>query len=230
MKVYTSTFYKSNISPYLLFYQKQVFKMLGIELHQICDNDITHGDFMNRILREEDADYFIFFDIDCIPLNPKVIKKVLDEVVNKKTISGCAQTANQYYNGENIYVGPCFFCISKEVYNLLGQPDLNEDREVKVDAGGILSKLAPNHNINLSFWYPTAIEEAKWKLYPDKMFGIGTTYEDSVYHLFESRYTANIAKFVRKSKTTINENWKLNPLKYLIIKSEILMFQIKNKF
>ncbi|WP_434037637.1 hypothetical protein [Formosa sp. 4Alg 33] len=226
MKIHISTFYKSNISDYLLFYQKQVFKMLGLELNQICDNDISHGDFMTRILRDTEADYFVIFDIDCIPLKKEAISRVIEEIKDN-TISGCAQTAKHFNNGKNIYVGPCFFAISKEVYNLLGRPDLNENKVLEVDAGGILSKLAPEYGVKLNYWYPTDVEEEKWELYPDKVFGIGTTYEGLVYHLFESRYQKNIVKFIRKSNATINNNWSLNPIKYAVIKLEILLFKIK---
>ena len=230
MKVYTSTFYKSNISPYLLFYQKQVFKMLGIELHQICDNDITHGDFMTRTLRDVDADYFVIFDIDCIPLKPEAIIKVLSQVKDNKTLAGCAQTASHFNDGKNVYIGPCFFAISKALYLDLAAPDLNRNEELEVDPGGVLTKLAKEKGYALKYWYPTDIEEEKWKLYPDGMFGIGTTYESLVYHLFESRYDQNIVKFIKKSKQTITNNKNRNPLLYVLIQLEIQMFKIKMKF
>lgn len=228
--VYISSFYKSNISPYLLFYQKQVFKMLGIKLHQICNNDISHGDFMTQTMREVDSKYFVFFDIDCIPLKVEAIQKVIAQIKNKPAIAGSAQTANQYKDGQNIYVGPFFLAITKNVYDMLGSPDLNTDNNEAVDVGGILTKLAPQHNVELHYWYPTHVEEERWPLYPDKVFGIGTTYNHLVYHLFESRYSKNIVKFVRRSKCSINDNWQRNPLTYALVILNIQLFKIKMKF
>lgn len=227
--IYISSFYKSNISPYLLFYQKVVFKMLGIPLHQILDDNISHGTFMTKTLRSVDADYFVFFDIDCIPLSPKVIPIIIEQIKDNKTIAGAAQTANQYNEGKNTYVGPFFMGISKKVYQLLDEPDLNESKIDEVDVGGILSKLAPQKNITLKYWYPTDVEQDKWPLYPTGKFGIGTTYEDLAYHLFESRYSYNIVRFIKKSKATIHNHWKLSPLRYFIVVFQIQVFKIRTR-
>ncbi len=228
--VYISSFHKSNISPYLLFYQKMVFKMLGIELHQIKDDNSSHGDFMTKTLKTINADYFIFFDIDCIPLSTQAITKLLDQIKDNKTIAGAAQTANQFNEGKNTYVGPFFMGISKTAYSVLEQPDLNRDNQKEVDVAGILSKKANEKNIKLKYWYPTHVEISKWPLYPEGEFGIGTTYDNLAYHLFESRYSANIVRFIRKSKETVNIHWKLNVLRYASVILQIQLFKVKMKF
>jgi hypothetical protein len=201
--------------------------MLGIPLNQILDNDISHGDFMTRTLRTMDAKYFIFFDIDSIPLSPKAITNLLEDIKDKNTIAGAAQTGNQFNEGKNTYVGPFFMGISKDVYLKLDQPDLNASKKNEVDVAGILSKNAPTKGIKLKYWYPSNVEEIKWPLYPQGNFGIGTTYENLAYHLFESRYSANTVRFIRKAKNTIHKHWYLNPLRYAIVFTQMQWFKIK---
>jgi len=50
----------------------------------------------------------------------------------------------------------------------------------------------------------TDFEVAKWDL-PDRpqSYGIGTTYDNTTYHLFECRENANIERFVKKCEETI---------------------------
>lgn len=224
--LYISSFYKSNIPRYFTFYQKKVFQILGYEIHQICNNKISHGDFLNKVLTEVDAEYFIFFDIDCIPLSSNAITELYYLISDKKTIAGAAQTANQFNDGKNLYVGPFFFGISRDLFFELGRPDLN--RNENFDVGGQLTDIAKKNEIKFSYWYPTEVEVEKWELYKNGTFGIGTTYDNKVYHLFESRTSAHIPKLIRKAKGVIYRNINYLNFRHLLVILEIQLFRFGN--
>ena len=48
--------------------------------------------------------------------------------------------------------------------------------------------------------YPSNVEIPKWKFKDGCMFGIGTTYENKVYHHFEGRRFARENLFTQKVK------------------------------
>ena len=77
-----------------------------------------------------------------------------------------------------------------------------------VDAGQHLSEVVAQQGGNLVYWWPTHIEEDKWPLYHPihTRFGLGTTYNDNIYHAFYSR--SNLSnRFLDKCKYLLkNDN------------------------
>jgi hypothetical protein len=59
---------------------------------------------------------------------------------------------------------------------------------------------------NLKYWWPTDIEEEKWYLHHPvhNKFGIGTTYNDLIYHAFFSREN-NSDGFINKCKSILGQ-------------------------
>lgn len=202
------SFYKSNVSYSVIKGQRDVFESLGIGINQIIDDNISHGDFLNRILRDpKSPEYLVFFDIDCIPLKRQAIIKLLSQILDKKTIAGAAQTASHLLNGKNIYIGPFYFGISKTVYQSLGNPDMKEC--AYCDVGGMLTMIAKfQGEAKIKFWYPTHVQVPKWDLYMHGKFGLGTTYSNLVYHAFESRLGESDNSFVRKCREVITKRIK----------------------
>ena len=198
------SFYKSNINQSVIKAQKDVFSAFGLRINQIADDEISHGDFLNKICNDTiSPEYIIFFDIDCIPIKKEAISKVLYQIKDGKTIAGAAQTCNHVLNGENLYVGPFFLGLSKTVYNKLNCPDMNEGSFW--DVAGLLSIAAVYHKkTRIKYWYPTDVEEPKWDLYKNGKFGIGTTYENLVYHAFESRLGSCDNGFIKKCSQVLN--------------------------
>ena len=66
------SFCNSNIPKSVPYYQKEVFQLFAIPLVQVIGN-ITHAEFMEKILKECEQKYLIFFDIDAIPLKKECI-------------------------------------------------------------------------------------------------------------------------------------------------------------
>ena len=199
------SFYKSNVASEIIKKQKLVFEHFGLTINQILDDDITHGDFLNKTINDANTpDFLIFFDIDCIPLNKKAITKLVSQIRDRKSIAGAAQTANQFLQGKNIYVGPFFFGISKTVYWNLNSPDMNDG--AIWDVGGLLTMVARfQREVNIRFWYPSSVEVPKWNLYKKCKFGLGTTYEKLVYHAFESRLGESDNAFVKKCNEILKQ-------------------------
>lgn len=197
------SFYNHNINVEVPKLQKAVFQKLGFSINQICNNHISHGDFLTFVCRNvKDTDYLIFFDIDCIPINKEWILKLLVDLLEPETIVGAAQTANHLNNGQNLYVSPFFFAISTAYLKELSYPHLNVT--IKMDAGQNLTKQIIKKGGNIKYWWPTYIEEEKWYLHhPDhNRFGLGTTYNDTIYHAFSARDNLS-DNFIKKCQSIL---------------------------
>lgn len=199
-------FYNSKVNPKIPRYQKAVFRHFGFNILQVVDESFpTHGDFLNHICQTvTDTEYIIIFDIDCIPTKKNWLHKLLSDIQQPRTIVGAAQTANHLRNGKNLYVSPFFFAISTAYLKELNYPDLKMTSDM--DAGQNLTEQIRINGGNIKYWWPTDIEEVQWNLYHPEhtKFGLGTTYNDCIYHAFFSRFDlAN--RFVIKCKSILPE-------------------------
>lgn len=200
------TFYKSNINPDIPKYQKMVFDKFGISINQILDDKLSHAEFLNKITRTvKDTDYLVFFDIDCIPTNRKWILNLFEDIiVHGYEFIGAAQTANHLVNAQNLYISPFFCCISSKLLKQLNYPDSNNTESI--DVWQNITDKSIEQNIRIKYWWPTSIEEEKWYLHHPihNKFGLGTTYNDCIYHAFYSR-TDNSDRFLNKCKEILQK-------------------------
>lgn len=212
-KIYS--FYNKEVNPRVPVYQKAVFRHFGFQIEQVFNNFFSHGDFLNDICkRVTDTKYLIVFDIDCIPVNKKWINDLLKDLKQPATLVGAAQTANHLREGKNLYISPFFFAIATSYLKELNYPDMRMTEQIKksndfpdaVDAGQHLSEVVVQRGGNLVYWWPTHIEEDKWPLYhPEhRRFGLGTTYNDNIYHAFYSR--SNLSNRFQKKCKKLLEN------------------------
>jgi hypothetical protein len=200
------SFYNEQVNPNVPIYQKRVFDKFGLTINQVFIKKMYHGTFLNRICKEVvDTDYIIVFDIDCIPLSSKWLSALLDDLLEPNTIVGCAQTANHLQDGKNLYVSPFFFGISTKYLEELNYPDM--DNTDVYDSGQNLTEVIRAKGGNIKYWWPTHIEEPIWNLYHPEhsKFGLGTTYNDLVYHAFFSRDDLS-QRFIEKCKSVLGEN------------------------
>jgi len=183
--------------------QKAVFEKLGFSINQVYNNYVSHGDFLTFVCRNvTDTDYLVFFDVDCIPINKDWILKLFVDLLMPCTIVGSAQTANHLNNGQNLYVSPFFFAISTAYLKELDYPDLGVT--IDMDAGQNLTAQIIKNAGNVKYWWPTHIEEEKWFLHHPvyNRFGLGTTYNDTIYHAFCSRENLS-SNFIRKCESIL---------------------------
>jgi hypothetical protein len=209
------SFYNKDVNPEVPILQKAVFKHFGFTVNHIFNNKFSHGDFLNDVCRtEHDTDYLIIFDIDCIPTQKKWFSLLMDDLLEPHCLVGAAQTANHLRDGKNLYVSPFFFAISTEYLKMLQYPDMRMTKQIKkredfpdaVDAGQFLSESVIRQGGKLKFWWPTHIEEDKWPLYHPEhsRFGLGTTYNDSIYHAYYSRNNLS-DRFLNKCRSVLSE-------------------------
>ncbi len=200
------SFYNKNVDKNFPLYQKKVFNLFGYKINQLTDYRLTHAEFINHVVQaEKKIDFLIFFDIDCIPTSPNTINILLSQLLDHKTMVGAAQSANHIDEGKNLYVGPFFLGISTKMLKELDYPDFRE-KEGQYDVAQYFSeKVRETKNYNIRYWWPTNIEVPRWKLHQSKMgFGLGTEYENLVYHAFESR-KADDPRFLKKCKTILDQ-------------------------
>ncbi len=204
------SYYNHQVSVRLANYQRAVFDYFGFEINQVENNEYTeHGDFLNDITRNiTDPDFIIFFDIDCIPVKRDWFNKLVSDLLKPETIVGAAQTANHLQNGKNLYISPFFCAISTAYLKKLNYPDLKMNDAM--DGGQNLTEAIRKDGGNICFWWPTDIEEELWDLYhPEhKRFGMGTTYNDAIYHAFFSRMDKS-ERFIRKCKSVLPWYYRL---------------------
>lgn len=189
------SFYNSNINPKVVEYQKKVFDHFGLPIEQI-ETGMRHPEAIDFYLKTADWDSVAIFDIDCIPLVNNLIE-IAEMGVQTGCLYGAAQCANHL--NDFVYCSPAFMCFKKATWLAAGKPSFVEGNGF--DVGGYFSSL-----VQMLLLYPTHVEAPKWKLTPTEYFGNGTTYDDIVYHAFESRYNnVSTSMFINKCKEVISE-------------------------
>ena len=197
------TFYSSDLNKDIVDNQKKVFNHFGLDINQVCCNPwVSHAKHVDDFIKNlgDDWDHIIVFDIDCIPLNEKIIPETIATILNENTICSVAQKASHIPNSI-IYASPAFIGFSKETFNFLGRPSFRET--YRSDCGGELTHLAIEKNTDVKLLFPTSVETPKWPLTEDIMFGLGTNYDNSIFHSFESRMN-NYNIFNKKCEEILN--------------------------
>lgn len=189
----------TNLPSVILQKQKEVFAKLKLPLTQFV-GDAQHGAFLEHILKTTKKDYIIFFDADCIPLTDNIYDIILNEISSEKSIIGIEQTGEPRYH---IYAGPACLGLPVSVYHEIGQPRL--EQTFRSDTAEEITWCCEERAIKVKHFKVSHIEQPKWRLGYDRMFGIGTTYSfnniNVLYHQFESRY--NYTPFLNKCNSIL---------------------------
>jgi hypothetical protein len=198
--------YMNNIPERVVECQKQVFDTFNMELNQEFTDLSFHHDWMDQKIKSLDFDILIFFDIDCIPLKPKLYEYIVDQISDDNSIIGVEQV-NQTRTPNFVYAAPACFGITKKVYEKLNSPSFKLRDEY--DCGGEFSWVAPKYGVNVKLFEITSSLNKKWKCL-NKRYGNGTTYDDWLYHQFEIRFfdiatqdKINAYQFIKKCKEII---------------------------
>jgi hypothetical protein len=195
------TFYNEKINNELVNYQKKVFDKLNIKIEQIyVTNWVSHGQSIDDYLKliDDENEVIVLFDIDCIPLNSTYISECVKWAQENIGILGNSQTGQGLKppHNEFVYVGPSYMVFSIKTYNMLGRPSFNENK--RSDCGGELTRLCIDKNFKVNFLMPTDVKIKTFLLYNKIWYGYGTTYENSIFHSFESRFKKKDKIFIDK--------------------------------
>lgn len=192
----------------ILFYQRKIFENIGLKINQIIGYALTdddkykeHGEYFSEIINRNTEDYFIFFDVDCIPLSIDFLKKIQNDIQDGNTLSGAIGCANHINNME-LYVHSCFLGTSKKLFKDCGSPDLKFFENG--DTAQRFTQICKQLNKKCIFWNVTNSKDLIWDLIPvNKKFGHGTIYENQIYHQFEIRKQIYQSMYIEKCKSIL---------------------------
>jgi hypothetical protein len=186
-----------NLDPVFLHCQKLVFDAIGLPVNQHRVDGFRHWDWMEWVLRyHRDIDIFVFIDADAVPKSRHAVEHAIAAAMQGR-VFGCAQAANHLEtNRDHVYAGPFFMALARSTWQRLGEPSFAPAHDRDVAQGLTLAAQAQGCEVEL--WQPSEVELPRWRLgATGQFFGIGTTYGDQLYHLFESRGGQHLERFVR---------------------------------
>jgi hypothetical protein len=184
---------------------RKVMSHFNIPMNYHHLNRIDHGLWMHHIINTSNSDVVVFFEPDCIPLNFTFLKYIQYSFLHESFVGIC-QVSNHLPPKSHLYAGPGFYCISTKCFKKLGSPHLTGT--ARSDTAEELSYLAEKSEIRYRALLPNCYEkpatEGRWALGCVGYFGIGTVYDNSIYHLFQSRKSENIELFIHRCSEVIS--------------------------
>jgi len=73
MKISYHTLHWDNVDTRILNSHKKVFNNFGIDI-QYTNMNVNQGVWMTGVCRNTISDVYVFFEVDCVPLNKQVIE------------------------------------------------------------------------------------------------------------------------------------------------------------
>jgi len=193
-----------NVDSRMLFAHKKVMKHFDIPMVYHNINGANHGVWMDTVVENSTADVVVFFEPDCIPIDESRVVKCI-QYAYKNSFVGIAQVSNHIPPRSHIYAAPGFYCINRKIYDQLGRPSFTETR--RSDTAEEISYIAEQHGIRYRALMPIAFEheptEGLWPLSNLGYYGIGTVFDNTVYHLYQSRLSQNIDLFIKRCEQVI---------------------------
>jgi len=204
MKVSINTFYFPNSNQEFISAHKKVMEHWNVPVNYY-EQVIRHGDFMNSIMENTDAEIVGFLDIDCIPLSGDAIMELVQFVGLNKSIAGNVQATNHLPPMTHTFIAPSCFFIYKPLWVALGKPSFLETQ--RSDVAEELCYIAEQNGVRMKAFYPTHFErepeEGVWRLNNYGLYGVGTVFANKFYHLFQSRMETNVQLFIKRCKEVV---------------------------
>lgn len=204
MKLSINTLYFPNSNPDFVNAAKGVHSHFNLSVNY-WEIQARHGAWMDHVMNSTDADVVGFLDIDCIPLTKDAVVELVKFTAKNKSIAGCAQATNHIPPMTHIFVAPCCFFIWKPLWVALGKPSFTEtDRS---DVCEEVCYIAEANGVRMKSLYPTHFEkepeEGVWRLHNYGLYGVGTTFQNKFYHLYQSRFQSNVDLFIQRCKEVV---------------------------
>jgi len=195
------TYYRDNIPPPLVAAQARVFAHFDIPLKQWLDNDLSHAQWLERMLSDpQDDGPVVIADIDAFPLSRAGFDRMV-AVATSGALIGLSQVAN-HKDPTRIYAGPMFMALPPTLYAGLGAPGL--ERNDAQDVAQALTDLSKEQGKAVELIPPRMAVQPKWALSDQGLFGVGTFYgEMEFFHLFQSRKRNSVDLFCAVAAGTI---------------------------
>ena len=204
MKVDFYSLHWDNVNQDMLDAHKRVMSHFDIPMNYHNHDGANHGKWMQQVINTSTSNVVVIMEPDCIPLNKTYIEYI-KYVHRLETFVGIAQVSNHIPPKSHIYAAPGFYAISKKAYTRLGRPSFTET--YRSDTAEEISYLAEEMGIKYRALMPTYFEKASsegyWALSNLGYYGIGTVFDNSMYHLYQSRMAENIELFVKRCDEVI---------------------------
>ena len=207
MKLQLNSLYWPNYNQKMLMAHKKVMDHFGLVV-TYCEDQINHGEWMDRIISSSKADVIGFIEPDCIPLTREIVLDSARYALNNESFVGIAQASNHIPPKSHIYAAPAFYFISKKCwekvkvsYSETQRSDVGEEFCYKAEALGIRYRT----------YYPNFFErepvEGVWPLGSFGYYGVGTVFHNSIYHLYQGRMGNNADLYVKRCEQVINKTF-----------------------
>lgn len=204
MKIEFSTLYWENTPKRQMDAHRDVMHALDIPVNYY-EETIPHGYWIDRVMKNSTSDILVFFDSDCVPIDYNNVMDCIRYVDKTRTFLGIAQVSNHISPKSHIYAAPAFFVIARECWENLGQPSFSET--YRGDVAEEVSYRAEERGVRYRCLYPSTFErepaEGVWPLGNFGYYGIGTTFENTVYHLYQGRMASNLDLFCQRCEEIV---------------------------
>ena len=205
MKISLNTLYFPNSNPEFIEAAKSVHQKFDLVINY-HEHAVRHGAWMDHVINESTADVVGFLDIDCIPLTANAVKDMIKFVAKNKSIAGCAQATNHIPPMSHIFVAPCCFFIWRPLWEAIGRPSFTETN--RSDVCQEVCYVAEANGVRMKALYPSFFErepeEGVWRLHNYGLYGVGTTFQNQFYHLYQSRFQSNVDLFIQRCKEVVD--------------------------
>ena len=153
-----------------------------------------------------------FLELFCKHIRIHCNKNLFDYIkyaYKNETFVGIAQVSNHIPPKSHIYAAPGFYAISKSAYIKLGNPSFTETR--RSDTAEEICYMAEGRDMKYRALIPTYFEkpssEGLWPLSNLGYYGIGTVFDNSIYHLYQSRMAENVDMFIKRCDQVIKNKF-----------------------
>jgi hypothetical protein len=205
MKASIHTLKWKDNNPQVIEHHKKVLDYFGLPVNYTEEN-IHHGQWIDRTLSTFDSEIFVFLDSDCVPIDGDAIHDAI-ELCQNGYLVGNAQVTNCIKAKHDLFCAPSFFVISKQYYEAIGKPSaVNNNRS---DVAQEITRAAVEHEKRIKMYFPTSFQGVPrggiWRLGGYGYYGIGTVYDNKMYHLYQTRYQKNVELFVETCNHILND-------------------------
>jgi hypothetical protein len=205
MKVEFNSLHWDNVDKDMLKAHQSVMSHFDIPVNYHSTNT-NHGFWMQQVIGRSNSDVIVIIEPDCIILDKEKVLNYIKYAYRNETFVGIAQVSNHIHPKSHIYAAPGFYVMSSKAYNKLGRPSFTEERNT--DTAEAVCYLAEDKGMRYRSLMPTCFEkessEGLWPLGSLGYYGIGTVFDNAVYHLYQSRMAENIELFVKRCDEVIN--------------------------
>lgn len=203
MKVEFNCLYWPNSDPLQIKAHKRVTDHFELPVNYY-EEYTPHGQWMDRVMANSTSDIVVFFDADCVPIDKNKMLECIKHVQRTKTFLGITQVSNHIPPKTHIYAAPAFYVMAKSCWQQLHTSFAESNRG---DVAEEVTYRAEELNIRYRCLYPTTFErepvEGIWPLGNYGYYGVGTTFENTVYHLYQGRMGNNMQLFAERCEEIV---------------------------